>query len=192
MSIAQQQAWTTEQFLAWAEAQEGRYEFDGDRPVAMTGGTVNHAIIMRNLHRCLDTRLRGSKCTPLGPDAGVSTIGGKVRYPDALVTCSRQVGTAKTISGVVIVFEIVSPGHAGTDRITKVQEYAAVPSILRYVIIESTSQGLLDLHRQWGETEWRAEASNETGTLSLPEIGISFPIADLYEGVTLSEETEAE
>jgi hypothetical protein len=29
--------WTEEQFLNWAGSQEGRYEFDGVQPVAMTG-----------------------------------------------------------------------------------------------------------------------------------------------------------
>jgi Uma2 family endonuclease len=187
MNIALQQPWTVERFLAWTEAQDDRYEFDGTQPVAMAGGTVNHARIMRNLHRALDARLRGGPCTPLGPDAGLATVGGKVRYPDALVTCTKQAGTAKTVTGVVIVVEIVSPGGAGTDRITKVAEYAAVPSIVRYVIVESTSRGLLDLHREPGESQWRAEARSEAETLCLPEIGIEVPVAELYEDVDLDE-----
>jgi Uma2 family endonuclease len=187
MTIALHQPWTAERFLSWAESQDGRYEFDGTAPVAMVGGTVNHARIMRNLHRSLDTRLRGSPCTPLGPDAGVSTAGSKIRYPDALVTCSPQKGTAKTVTGVIIVFEIVSPGGAGNDRITKVAEYAAVPSILRYVIVESTSRGLLDLHREAGESQWRAEAKSVTESVALPEIGIEIPVSELYEGLDLEE-----
>ena len=34
-----------ESFLAWEERQELRYEFDGFRPIAMTGGTYAHAQI---------------------------------------------------------------------------------------------------------------------------------------------------
>jgi len=34
------QPMTVDEFLAWEQRQEGRYEFDGFRPVAMTGGTV--------------------------------------------------------------------------------------------------------------------------------------------------------
>jgi Uma2 family endonuclease len=187
MTIALHQSWTAERFLSWAESQDGRYEFDGTAPVAMVGGTVNHARIMRNLHRSLDTRLRGSPCTPQGPDAGLSTVGSKIRYPDALVTCSPQKGTAKTVTDVIIVFEIASPGGAGNDRITKVAEYAAVPSILRYVIVESTSRGLLDLHREPGETQWRAEARGVTETVALPELGIEIPVSEHYEGVDLEE-----
>ena len=36
---------TLESFLAWEERQELRYEFDGFRPIAMTGGTYAHARI---------------------------------------------------------------------------------------------------------------------------------------------------
>jgi hypothetical protein len=59
MNIPLRRAWKREEFFAWAAEQEGRYEFDGLAPVGMTGGTVNHAMIMRNLHRALDRRLRG-------------------------------------------------------------------------------------------------------------------------------------
>jgi Uma2 family endonuclease len=191
MSAALEKPWTKKQFFAWAETQDGRYEFDGHRPVAMTGGTVNHAIIMRNLHRGLDSRLRGSACTALGPDAGLATTANKIRYPDALITCAKQVGTAKTVIGAVIVFEIASPGKAGTDRITKVEEYAAVPSILRYVIVESTTRGVLNLHRAPGEPNWRANALPKGGILALPEVGLEIGVAEFYEGVEFDEAEDA-
>jgi hypothetical protein len=40
---------SVEQFLAWEQQQEQRYEFDGFRPVAMASGTERHAAIQRNL-----------------------------------------------------------------------------------------------------------------------------------------------
>ena len=42
--------WTEEQFLNWAESQNGRNEFDGFQPVAMTGGTARHNRITLNIH----------------------------------------------------------------------------------------------------------------------------------------------
>jgi hypothetical protein len=59
MRVGHGKRWTQEQFFSWAASQEGRYEFDGFLPVAMTGGTVNHSRIVRNVLRGLDTRLRG-------------------------------------------------------------------------------------------------------------------------------------
>src|SRR4051812_45985267 len=128
MNLPLHQSWTQDQFFTWAAAQEGRYEFDGFRPVSITGGTVNHAIITRSLHRALDRRLRGSLCQPLGPDAGVVTLDAAVRYPDALVTCATLDGEALTVPGVVVVFEVLSSSTSRTDRIIKVREYAAVAS----------------------------------------------------------------
>ena len=48
---------TQEEFFAWAQIQGARYEFDGFQPVAMTGASVNHNHIVRNIHRALYARL---------------------------------------------------------------------------------------------------------------------------------------
>ncbi len=71
---------TREEFLDWAEAQDQRYEFDGFEPVAMTGGTRNRSRIAQSIAFALRLRLRGTACEPLGPDAGVATVGNAVRY----------------------------------------------------------------------------------------------------------------
>jgi Uma2 family endonuclease len=186
MNVALQKPWTQEQFFAWAEGREGRYEFDGVQPVAMTGGTVNHGIIMRNVHRALDGRLRGSRCQPLGPDVGVATEAGAVRYPDALVTCGKLNGTDRLVPGVVVVFEIVSPSSGRVDRIVKLREYAGVESIRRYVVVESVTSGLLVLHRRRGGDPWIALALTGEDLLELPEVEIQIPVGEFYEGVDFS------
>jgi Uma2 family endonuclease len=191
MSIPLRRSWTRDEFFAWAVGQEGRYEFDGFAPVAMTGGTINHAIIIRSLHRALDRRLRGSGCQPLGPDAGVATVDAAVRYPDALVTCATLEGEALTVPGVVVVFEVLSSNTSRTDRIIKVREYAAVASIRRYVILESTSVGLTVLERQGPDEAWRAAALTAADFLRMPEIGIEIPVAELYEDISFPDEIAA-
>jgi Uma2 family endonuclease len=78
---------TPTEFLEWEERQELRYEFNGFQPVAMTGGTIAHDRITFNLHKALDARLAGKLCKSFGPNVKILTPG-KVRYPDALVTCT--------------------------------------------------------------------------------------------------------
>jgi Uma2 family endonuclease len=185
MSAPYLKRWTQEQFFAWAGDQEGCWEFDGFRPVAMNGGTVRHAIIIRSLHRALNGRLRGSGCEPLGPSVGVETSGKAVRYPDALVTCSKLAGqgSALKVPGVVVIFEVLSPTSGRTDRIVKVREYAAVPSVRRYVILESSGIGLQVLERTNADEPWRATALTGDDTLRMPEIGIEIPVSEFYEDV---------
>ena len=175
--------WTVEQFLSWAARQEERYEFDGERPVAMTGGTARHNRIAGNIHAALRMRLRGGRCSNFGPALGVRTTGQKVRYPDALVTCTKFPDSERLAPDVVVVFEVLSPDSGRRDRIEKVREYAAVPSIRRYAIVEFSSSGLLLLHRHKGDAAFTAQSLTIDDILVLPEIGIEIPVSEIYEDI---------
>jgi Uma2 family endonuclease len=177
---------TRDEFLTWAEVQRARYEFDGFVPVAMTGGTVGHSRIIRNIHAAPGSRLKGSGCEPLGPDAGVATVGDAVRYPDALVTCTRAQSTDRLVPGVVVVFEVLSPSSGRVDRIEKLLEYRAVPTIRRYVILEYSGAGMTVHTRANGEAPWTTTALTGDDVLSMPEIGIDVPVAAFYEGTDLA------
>ena len=183
MNIALRRPWTAEQFLDWAARQEERYEFDGIQPVAMTGGTADHNRITLNIHVALRSRLRGTPCSIFGPDLAVRTIGEKVRVPDALITCTKLTGTERVAPDVVVVFEVLSPDSGRRDRIEKLQEYAAVPSIRRYVILEHRSKSLLLFYRTQGDEPWTAQALTAEDKLPLPEVGIAVPVAEFYEDV---------
>jgi len=178
---------TREEFLNWAAIQDQRYEFDGFEPVAMTGGTVDHSQIAQNISYALRRRLNGTGCRPLGPDAGVATIGEAIRYPDALVTCTKGPGTDRIVPGVVAVFGVLSPTSGRTDHIDKLREYQAVPSILRYVILEHASVGLSVHFRLNGDDPWTTIPLTEGDVLRMPEIGIEIPVAEFYEGTDLLE-----
>jgi Uma2 family endonuclease len=192
MNVPLRKAWTQEEFFPWAEAQDVRYEFDGVEPVAMTGGNAGHDVITFNIRTCLRNRLRGSSCRPFGPNAGVETIDKAVRYPDGVVTCSKVESEARVIPDAVIVFEVVSPSSGRTDRIVKVREYAAVPSIRRYVIVESSSMDLTVMERSGPDEIWRTTVLTKEDVLRMPEIGIEIPIAEFYEDITIPEEGSGE
>src|SRR5438874_2492293 len=124
MSLALSKPMSLAEFLAWEEGQEGRWEFDGFQPVAMTGGTAAHAILQRNLMFQIGSRLRGQPCQMFGSDLKIEAAGA-TRYPDAFITCQPVAANATVVREPVIVFEVLSPSTSGTDRFTKNREYAA-------------------------------------------------------------------
>lgn len=191
MNVALRKPWTQEQFFPWAETQDIRYEFDGFQPVAMTGGNLDHSRVTRNLSAALHTRLRGGPCEPLGPDAGVETVNKAVRYPDALVTCSKADGKDHLVPGVVVVFEVLSPTSGRIDRIVKVREYAAVPSIRRYVILESSGVGLTVMERSEHGEAWRTTVLADDDVLRMPEIGVDIPVTEIYDGISFADQDQA-
>lgn len=186
MSAAFRKIMTQQEFFDWAETQDARYEFDGFQPIAMTGGTLGHSSLIRNINFQLMSRLRGKTCEPLGPDAGVATMGDTVRYPDAVVTCTEFNARDRLVPNPVIVVEVVSPSSVRMDRITRLREYQAVPTILRYVIVEPDAMAVTVLSRDHaGEAFWAAGLT-EDETLHLPEVGIEIPVTAIYEGIALN------
>jgi Uma2 family endonuclease len=177
---------TRAQFFLWAEAQEERYEFDGFGPVAMGGGTNRHSRIVINIVVALANRLRGSGCEPFGPEAGLSTVGEAVRYPDAMITCTKTPKEDRVVPGVIVVFEVVSPTSGYIDRVVKLREYQAVPSIQRYLIAESSAAVITVLERSGADQPWTASALASGDMLRIPEVGIEIPVDELYEGADLS------
>ena len=176
---------TLAEFLAWEERQDLRYEFNGSQPVAMTGGSYAHDKVATNLAVSLTPRLRGSPCVMHGANFKVLTNDGS-RYPDALVTCQEYGNSEKVARDPVVIFEVLSPGTAGTDRIDKVREYTALASMRRYVLLEQHRVAATVLERQGAV--WITSVLTDDAVLSMPEIGIELPLAELYEGVTLTPE----
>ena len=177
---------TLAEFLEWEDRQPLRYEFDGVGPVAMTGGTYGHSTIQGNLAIAIGGRLRGTPCRFHGSDLKFQVAEGHVRYPDGMVVCSAIDRTASVVYDPVIVFEVLSPSTTRDDRIVKAREYQATPSVERYVMLEQDSVGATVYARSGGM--WTHEILVADSLLVLPEIGISMPLAELYEGLVFEAE----
>ena len=188
MTLALRKPMTLDEFLAWEERQELRYEFDGFRPVAMTGGSYAHDTIAMNLARELGNRLRGKPCQPHGSNLKIRTHT-TVRYPDAYVSCGSYRPDSKLARDPVVIFEVLSDSTERTDLVAKNHEYAALPSVRRYVILEQNRIGGLVFERV-GE-DWIGHLLRPGAVLHMPEIGIELPLADLYDRIAFPAPGEA-
>ncbi|HEV7267921.1 MAG TPA: Uma2 family endonuclease [Falsiroseomonas sp.] len=164
-----------EEFLAWEDGQEERYEFDGVQPVAMTGASFAHAMIVTRLILALGGRLR-SGCLPLANDLKVVTER-RVRYPDLTIVCGPVAAGADRVSPTVV-FEVISPSTALTDRRVKPLDYAEVPSIEAYVVLEQDRPQATVRRRATGWAEEQLEGPG--AVLALPEVGVELAIGELH------------
>jgi Uma2 family endonuclease len=166
---------TLDEFLAWERAQPARYEFDGVQPVAMTGGSRPHARVGARLVAALVNRVQ-PPCEAYGPDLKVQTTG-RIRYPDATVVCAAS-DDASDLVEPTVVCEVLSPSTALTDRRVKALEYAAVPRILVYVLLEQDCPEVTVMRRSAG---WEPEILRGLdATLELPEVDVSVPLQVIY------------
>jgi Uma2 family endonuclease len=189
MNVALRRSMTLQEFLSWEERQETRFEFDGEQPVAMTGGTRAHAILQRNLAISVGGRLRGKPCSFFGSDLKIE-VAGRIRYPDGFVVCSPGVNSSTLVRDPVVIFEVLSNSTASTDRITKNHEYAATPSVQRYIMLEQDRIGAMVFSR--AGDDWIGHVLKDDAVLHMPEIGIDVPLSELYEGIDFNAPGEPE
>jgi Uma2 family endonuclease len=168
---------TVSEFLDWEDRQDLRWEFDGFAPVAMTGGTDAHEAIGGTLRAMLHEQLRGKPCKVRGPTMKIEAAG-RIRYPDALVYCGPLDRKATVVKEPVVVFEVLSPSTERTDRMLKLREYQAAPSIQRYIILESDAVEAWVFARRGGD--WIVQTHMAGETLAMPEIEVEMALSDVY------------
>lgn len=180
MDTVLEQFWTTDSFLSWEDRQEGKHEFDGRNVVPMTGGSVAHQLLVYNLLVVLRRLLFGQPFMPLHEMR--VRIDTRVRYPDVVVCAGPLDQTTRTLTDAVAIFEVLSDDTATTDRVVKLIDYAAVPSLRCYVLLEQTAMAAT-LFRREPDGAWIATPHTD-GALFLPGLDITVPLADLYQGLT--------
>jgi Uma2 family endonuclease len=176
------ETWTTDRFLSWEDKQEGKHEFDGGAVIPMTGGSVGHQRILFNLMVALTGLLDGQVSYPVHEMR--VRIGAKVRYPDVGVFADGFDQTVRTQTDAVAIFEVLSDDTATTDRVEKLLDYGALPSLRCYVLLEQTCVAATLFQRAVSGV-WIASA-HTGGALTLPGVNISLPMDDLYRGLTFA------
>jgi Uma2 family endonuclease len=191
MNVALKRPWTTEQFLAWEEKQELRYEFDGFQPIAMAGGTAAHAAIQRNLIVALGIGLRGKPGQPYGSELKIKVADRPIRYPDAFVVCTPVPPRATVASDPVVIFEVLGESSATDDFVTKNAEYRATPSVRRYVVLQQAKAAAVVFSRKGDD--WVTDLlTGDDAILRMPENDLDIPLSEIYLDVAFeADETPA-
>jgi len=170
-----------DEFLAWEERQELKWEYDGFAPRAMTGGTSAHALIQANLVAHVHFGLRGFPCRIFASELKVRTQS-TIRYPDALVVCSKIDARTTYTTDATVVFEVLSKSSAVFDLGVKSVEYRTLPSLKRYVVLHQTVAAA-EVFQLDAEGAWTHDFVTASGALEMPEIGCAVALSDIYADV---------
>lgn len=165
-----------------------RYEYIDGSVTMLAGGTANHATIAVNVTSLLHQLLRGTSCRVYNSDLRVQLSASRYVYPDASVSCDeRDRGQNETIRSPHLIVEVFSPGTEAYDRGRKFAYYRACPTIQEYVLIDSQHLAV-DIFRRQKNSFWTFHAFSSGDEIELASLQLHFPIAALYENVTLPPE----
>ena len=187
--LREYEPWTKEQFFAWQQGEDDRYELVGGFPMKMmTGASRRHDRIVIKIIAALERRLAGSPCESFTADGSVETYPGQIRRPDVGIDCGPTGPDDFKAKSPTVVFEVLSPTTRDFDRIRKLEEYKHVPTLRHIVIVEPKFVGVIHVARASAEAAWQTEITNDMDhVLALTGAGIELPLAEIYAGVELSE-----
>jgi Uma2 family endonuclease len=163
---------TVEEFFAWHEHVEGRYELvDGHivphpdfvTPQGLAAPSNEHAAILANLGFALMPQLEPPCRFYAGAGVAVDLVSANV--PDAAISCDPDDRTRKGgLLRPAFVFEILSLSTKRIDRGRKVTDYLAIESVEAYVVLDPEREAISVYRRDRGpETMERA-----TGVSAIP------------------------
>lgn len=142
---------TVDEFLNWAEAQEGRWELYRGVPYAMAPERTRHGKVKYRLQKALEAGINraGLICHML-PDGATVRISETAAFePDALVYCGPELpGDAIEVPNPVVVVEVSSPSTRRNDSTIKLVGYFELPSVHHYLIVDPEAASVIHHQRQ--------------------------------------------
>lgn len=181
--VAERRPFTADEFLVWEAQQALRHEYLAGDVFAMTGGTLDHNRLTRNLLMALCRRLDGTPCEAFSSDVMLRVEAADAYfYPDVIVTCSEADRRAeRVISEPRVVAEVLSPSTAAHDWGAKFEAYSHLPGLAEYVLVEAERIAVHVL-RPNAAQRWERWHCGAGDSLELTSLGIDIPLAELYAG----------
>ena len=181
MSTLAQRKMTVDEFLAWAEGREGRWELYNGVPYAMPSERTRHAKVKFAVQTALLRSIRkaGVRCHMLPDGVGVRISQHVMHEPDALVYCGAELpGDALEVPSPVILVEVASPSTRDFDDTVKLDGYFSLQSVHHYLIVDPEGPPVIHYCRQSDGTPLRSVVHE--GILALSPPGLVVSLAEAF------------
>jgi Uma2 family endonuclease len=181
------------EYLQWEEQEEEKHEYEDGVVYAMAGPSENHISITDNFTALLVPKLRGSQCRSFSSDMRVEIIEKNIYYyPDLLVTCDQRDRLHRNHKNYpCLIIEVLSESTELRDRGVKFAHYQTIESLQEYVLV-SQSQQRVEVFRRCDRKLWLLQTFTTGETVQLQSINLEIPIAEIYAGVELGNDSNPE
>jgi Uma2 family endonuclease len=178
---------TVDDFLAWDDGTDARYELIGGEVFLMAPPLVAHGMIVMNLGSAVRMRLK-PPCRIIA-EAGVRLPERNDTYyqADLAVTCLSATPGERNLPDPLIILEVLSPSTSAHDRVTKLPDYRKIPSVQEIVLL-STTATKAELWRRAGNDWTVSDVEGIDAVLHFASIDVEIPLTAIYEGVVFETE----
>jgi Uma2 family endonuclease len=196
MAALAKRRYTLEEYLELEKHAEERYAYCNGEIVAMSGASLRHNRIVRNLMRAIDARLEGKPCEVLPTDMRIKVSKAlPYRYAALVVVCGEPV--IEDIQGLevlvnpLIIFEVLSTSTEAYDRGIKFSEYQSIASFQEYVLVAQDCPHITYYERQEHGQWLRSDFHGMVEHLFLRVLDCAIPVVEIYRQVPPLSQDEA-
>ena len=176
---------SVDEYYAWGELQEERYEYVDGFPVRMmSGASRRHDQIVVNIIAELRQQLRGGSCRPFTADTAVATRVTRRRRPDIGIESGERRDADYAANAPRVVVEVLSPSTREFNLYGKLDEYKALDSLDTILLVEPNAPDVMVWTRPSGG-EWSHErVEGLEAEVALASVGARLRLAEIYDGLT--------
>jgi len=184
MTALPKQKMSLEEYFELDRNAEGNFEYFNGEIFEMSGVSVNHVRIERNLLNELTDKAfeKGCEVFPVNLRVKVPALL-TYRYPDLSIICGElkfeEIGGLQCLVNPVLLLEVLSESSESYDRGEKFRLYKTIESFREYVLVSSRSKDVTHYlkhnDRFWLQSDYVAGES-----LHITTLGFDLNIDEIY------------
>lgn len=183
---------TVEEYFRLDSDPTAKYEYIEGYAVAMSGGSVAHEWIAKNIVRKLDNHLQSGPCQTHTSDMKLLIPAtGSYFLPDVTVSCDEHDNHIDTqvLCSPRLVVEVLSPSTEADDRGYKLFYYRSLPSLQEYVLVSCRFQ-FVEIYRRQQSDIWSYQTYRPEQPVKLESLDIELTFAEIYRRVPVPAKPE--
>lgn len=176
--------WTLDEFLAFDDGTDTRYELIGGQMFAMTPPSGIHGALVGGLAVTIGAKLM-RPCRVV-TEAGITLPDQIDTYyqADAAITCSG-LSSDPSVPEPKVIVEVLSPSTATTEYLRKLPDYREIPSVEDILLVSSTEPRIEHWRRE--ADGWKVQDFRGAGVVRLQAFDVAIAVADLYQDLLPAE-----
>jgi Uma2 family endonuclease len=188
MSAETKHRYTLEEYLALERESDARHEFWDGEVFAMSGGTLAHERVMRNVGNLFQAQLGRRGCEVFGSNMQIKVPSAPpYRYADGSIVCGNveveRFSGNDLLLNPVLIYEVLSPSTEAYDRGDKFTHYKSIASLKEYLLIAQHRPHITHYAGRDDGTWAYAEINGIGDSIYLPSVGLTLKLSDVYQDV---------
>jgi len=183
---------TVDEYLRFDESSPVRHEYVGGEVFAMSGVTLRHNRISRNIVVALSAAAGDGPCEVFSDVVRLRAASDTYYYPDVMVVCVPTAELDVIVTEPCVVVEVTSPSTARIDRGEKLMAYRAIPSVRAYLIVDHRRKRVEGHWRDAANADWIRDEVVGDGRIRVPCLDAELSLDVIYRRVDLATIAEPE